>query len=303
MAKTYFVFSDVHSFYDELMTALNENGFDINNPDHIIISCGDIFDRGTKPLEVYNFLRDLPKERRILIRGNHEILLKDLVKKGYEDSYDVHNGTFDTLCYLAKEPTRYEFLNQILFKGRCNKYGTPEYEAERKKEKELIDKRTLKLFNNKKTKEIINWIFSDEWVDYYELGKYIFVHSFIPLKYKTVTLGNESFDTGEKYYFKDWRTMSSDYEWEQATWGCPWSEYENGMFKEEEADGKVLVCGHWHTSDFWNSLDYATDKEKQLAQDNNPIYKSDKYPGLIGLDACTVLSHKVNVLVLKENEL
>jgi hypothetical protein len=36
--------------------------------------------------------------------------------------------------------------------------------------------------------------------------------------------------------------------------------------------------------------------------DTNPIYKSNKYD-IIGLDACTVLSHKVNILVLNEDEL
>ena len=36
--KKYFVFGDVHSFYDELMAALSEKGFDINNPNHLVIS-------------------------------------------------------------------------------------------------------------------------------------------------------------------------------------------------------------------------------------------------------------------------
>lgn len=40
----YFVFSDVHSFYDELMNALDDKGFNINNQEHVIISCGDLFD-------------------------------------------------------------------------------------------------------------------------------------------------------------------------------------------------------------------------------------------------------------------
>ena len=304
--KTYFIFSDIHSFYDELIQSLAEAGFDINNSEHIIISCGDIFDRGSKPLEVYKFLKELPKERKVLIRGNHEYLLEELIRKGYEERHDVQNGTFDTLCYLAKEPTRQEFLNQVLFKsGRYDNapYGSPEYEQKRREERELLDKRTLKLFNGKKVKEIIKWIKSDDWVNYYETQHYIFVHSFIPLREKTIEMDGSYYSTGDKYYFKDWRTQSSAYDWEEASWGCPWSQYERGYFKEEETNGKTLVCGHWHTSDFWNHLDYATDREKQLAQDNNPIYNSDKFPGLIGLDTCTVLSHKVNILVLKENEL
>ena len=37
--KKYFVVADIHSFYDEFMKALNDAGFDINNEDHILISC------------------------------------------------------------------------------------------------------------------------------------------------------------------------------------------------------------------------------------------------------------------------
>ena len=47
MSKKYlYCVSDVHSFYDELMTALTKAGFDINNEEHIFVSCGDLLDRG-----------------------------------------------------------------------------------------------------------------------------------------------------------------------------------------------------------------------------------------------------------------
>lgn len=45
MAK-YFICSDVHGFYTEWMKALKEAGFDIENPNHKIIHCGDLLDRG-----------------------------------------------------------------------------------------------------------------------------------------------------------------------------------------------------------------------------------------------------------------
>ena len=40
----YFVSSDIHGFYDEWQKSLKDNGFDINNPCHKIIVCGDLFD-------------------------------------------------------------------------------------------------------------------------------------------------------------------------------------------------------------------------------------------------------------------
>ena len=33
--KEYFVLSDIHSFYNEMITALDKKGFDINNKDHM----------------------------------------------------------------------------------------------------------------------------------------------------------------------------------------------------------------------------------------------------------------------------
>ena len=45
----YFVSSDIHGFYDEWILALKNKGFDIKNPNHKIIICGDIFDRGRQP--------------------------------------------------------------------------------------------------------------------------------------------------------------------------------------------------------------------------------------------------------------
>ncbi len=67
--KKYFITSDTHSFYNELIEELNNKGFDVNNKDHIIIMCGDLFDRGSESLKLYEFIKSLPKERRILIRG------------------------------------------------------------------------------------------------------------------------------------------------------------------------------------------------------------------------------------------
>ena len=92
----YFITSDIHSFYDEFIEALKRAGYDKNNKDHTLRICEDIFDTGTKPLGIYEFLKSINKENRILIRGNHESLLKDLSKKKYPDDYDYHNRTINT---------------------------------------------------------------------------------------------------------------------------------------------------------------------------------------------------------------
>ena len=66
--------SDIHGFYNEMQKALDEAGFDPKNENHWLITCGDNFDRGPYPVEVMRYLRTLP--RKILVRGNHEELLK-----------------------------------------------------------------------------------------------------------------------------------------------------------------------------------------------------------------------------------
>ena len=96
-------------------------------------------------------------------------------------------------------------------------------------------------------------------------------------------------------YNENWRD-STPKEFENATWGCPWKLAKAGLNKT----GKTIVCGHWHTADFFNNLKNL--KKKYDLYESNPIFVSKKYK-LIGLDACTAATNKVNVLVLEENEL
>ena len=299
--KTYFVSSDIHGYFDEWMNALSEAGFDKENSNHILIVLGDIFDRGRQPLEIYNFLRNLPKERRILVRGNHEQLLKELVNRGFAESHDYHNGTVDTIFqlngYHGEKDFDHRYFKELAEKGL--NFGTNEYQNF---ETKWRNKRK-RLLANKIIQEILAWIDSDEWCNYYETGRYIFVHSYIPLKQYIDIEKSYEFGYFVKYkeddFREDWRNATEE-EWDDAKWGCPWQYEKRGLNKT----GKTIVCGHWHTSDFFNNLLYKNDKSKHLdVRVSNPIFKSDKYPGLIGLDACTAATHKVNVLILKESEL
>ena len=76
----YFACSDIHSFYDEWMLALTNYGFDKTNPDHKVIVCGDLFDRGPQSRECFEFVKTLhSQDRLIYVKGNHEELLFDCV--------------------------------------------------------------------------------------------------------------------------------------------------------------------------------------------------------------------------------
>lgn len=45
--------SDIHSYYNEMIDALNKASFDKDNENHILVVCGDLFDRGKQTLEIF----------------------------------------------------------------------------------------------------------------------------------------------------------------------------------------------------------------------------------------------------------
>jgi predicted MPP superfamily phosphohydrolase len=100
MGKKYFVTSDVHSFFDELIVALGEKGFDKDNKDHILCVCGDLFDRGPKTVELFEFVNELQNQDRLVyIAGNHESLLFDCMTEIYRgrvpSGHHFSNGTIN----------------------------------------------------------------------------------------------------------------------------------------------------------------------------------------------------------------
>lgn len=141
MKKKLFCVSDIHGFYDELIEALDKAGFDPDNEEHWIVTCGDHFDRGRQPAEVMKYLQGLP--RKILIKGNHEQLLLECTDRGYWYHYDRTNGTFQTICDLAPNAQTFDVACAVTYD---------------------------------KTKDFIGSM-----VDYFETQNYIFVHSWIPL--------------------------------------------------------------------------------------------------------------------------
>ena len=113
--KKYFIVSDTHSYCTVLKNELNKKGFEINNKEHIFVLCGDLFDRGSESIELYNFIISIPKERRILIRGNHEYLFLDLLYKDFPDYYDHTNGTVKTFNDLTNNDKALDYLEKAWF--------------------------------------------------------------------------------------------------------------------------------------------------------------------------------------------
>lgn len=140
----YFVCADIHGFYDEWMTALKKKTFDITNPSHKIIICGDLFDRGHQPQEIINFVL-ANKDKIILIKGNHEDLMEEMIARNKNTVADISNGTTGTIVDLYPEWQVSEFdLKKIAKQTRLD--------------------------------EILSMC-----IDYFETENYIFVHGWIPI--------------------------------------------------------------------------------------------------------------------------
>lgn len=264
--KTYFVMSDIHSFYDEMMEALNRENFDISNKNHIIIVCGDLLDRGSKSNDVVEFFYKLYQEERcILIRGNHEDLFDEMIRTHSFNVNDIYNGTIKSLGGLLT-PELSEIATQYFFDEAISKY-------------------------NKKWDEL-----RYNMVNYYELGDYIFVHGWIPLK---IDEDGDGVNNTGLLYDPDWR--NADHErWYDARW-------KNGMklaFYGLTVPDKIIVCGHWHTSYGHTYLKNKNSSDKRYREfDADANFSIFKYPGIIAIDGCTAYTHNVNCFKLREDEI
>lgn len=119
--KKYFVFSDVHGEFDALMQSLQEAGYDASNPEHILVSLGDGFDRGPKSEDVYCLLAR--NTRNIVIKGNHDEMLEEFLLKGEDGEFTLfnilHNGlgatisSFSHHAFDEKEPFNYNRLSDM----------------------------------------------------------------------------------------------------------------------------------------------------------------------------------------------
>lgn len=139
----FFVVSDIHSYYTPLKKVLDEKGFDTTNTDHWLVVCGDCFDRGDESGLVLKFLMGL--ERKVIVKGNHDILLDECCMREFPYGHDRNNGTVKTIQDLGDMGMGYPF--DECCRTTWNKLA---------RYRELL-------------------------VNYFETQNYIFVHSWIPI--------------------------------------------------------------------------------------------------------------------------
>jgi serine/threonine protein phosphatase 1 len=259
-----FVTSDIHSFYDPFIKALNEAGFDQNNEEHWLIVCGDCFDRGPDSEKLLHFL--MPLERKVLVKGNHDILFENLCSRGFPYSHDKSNGTVKTITDLGGSPLPSDFSNSCQI---------------------AWDKTAA---------------YRDSLVNYFETEKYIFVHSWIPTMVTYTGKMKPWYQEGKMHsYNKDWRT-ASDIEWEEAMWGNPFYRWQDGL----NQTGKIIVFGHWHCSTGHSLLSTlrseGNDIECAISEfEDDAIWEPFIHDNIIGIDRCTAHTGECNVIVLEDN--
>lgn len=159
--KKLFVVSDVHGHYTLLREALDKVGFDKENESHLLVCCGDYFDRGNENMEVLKFFERL--KHKVLLRGNHEDLLLKLLQTGKVLPHNYINGTMRTLEDFFGKHSIDPIDDTIDFSGKTR----------------TVDR-------------ICEFI--DETTDYFETENYVFVHGWLPDNTETAELRAKACD-------------------------------------------------------------------------------------------------------------
>lgn len=260
--KKYYIVSDVHGFYDELIRGLEVAGFNASNPNHIFVSLGDLFDRGDKSYECLKFVNSLPDKQKILIRGNHEICLDEAIVRGRFKHHDIHNCT-DKTCR--------EFYQKL----------HPDKKSDEVDEYEILE-------------WLRNWeelkIYESSLKNYFVLKTNLFVHGWVPYWCRYLTdLTNTD--------LADWY----DSVWVDGAQYCVKWGQKIKTSSRKDAKLVTVFCGHSHSfisnKKYHNSGDIV-----YLPNGELDITKLDCTPfvdeGIVNLDSYTSASKIVNVFVL-----
>ena len=253
-----FVMSDIHSYYEPMMAALNEAGFDIDNPEHRIVVCGDLFDRGPDTVKVFEFAKMMTaKDRFIYVYGNHEELLDDCVRYMCRTKRvtpnDVSNGTLDTIAQLTGI-------------GRYDLYTG------------LFDSNVVK----EKVDEVLGFIYENA-CDVAEIGDYVFVHGWIPCDPITGEVPS------------NWDT--EDANWDSARWLNGMAAWAKGARLPGKTIVCGHWHTSWGWANLVDNEEYEEfpgRKSNDLRKNFAPFIQD----GIIAVDACTAYTGFCNCVVL-----
>ena len=113
-----YVCADIHGRYDLFMKLINE--IDLKKEDTLYV-IGDIIDRGEESYAIYKYI--INHDNIILLRGNHEQMMIDYVRRRYPDWF--LNGGYKTLVSIPYSNN--DELDQYLHEMTTYFEGLPYY--------------------------------------------------------------------------------------------------------------------------------------------------------------------------------
>lgn len=194
----FYCIADTHGFLKETKQALSDAGYFTDKDPHKLIILGDILDRGKETKEMVEFvLEEMDKGGVILIKGNHEDLLLDLINRfpywmnqGIFRTHHYRNGTYKTACDLA---------NMDIFSPGWRHY-------------ELVDKLKEHPFITKVIPSM---------QDFFETKNYLFVHGWVPVEF-----------VNDKYVIEEnFRTSPN---WSDARWLNGMKFHHDGVYLKDK---------------------------------------------------------------------
>lgn len=262
--KKIFAVSDIHGNYQALKKALDNAGFDEDSDSHLLVVLGDHFDRGEESLTVYQYLKKLTdKNKAITIMGNHDLMFIDYLEGTVLDPFNYfRNGERETFADFWHRTDPFESWCAV--------------DAQIEQPTNGDFARWLNIVSkdiNEEYPELLEWLKNQPY--YYETKNYIFTHG---------AIDTSVYDWHNPHCYRYGYT-----DWEALTW-------DDGSFfgKNINNTDKTIVIGHFGTNHLRNMY-YLKDNNED---DFSILERRDKK--VIALDATSILSNQINVLVIED---
>lgn len=265
--KKIFITSDEHGNYEAMKKAEEEAGYDETNPNHFRISLGDCFDREHDSLKIYEYYKRLCDEGKMIVTSsNHFPFFIHFLEGSYNPFNYLHNGLSETVADFWHRTAPFE--SWCLLEGQCDM--TQENYAK------WVD--ICRKDINEEYPELLPWLKSLP--RYFETKNYIMVHGAIDTK------------------VSDWHNPHC-YRGNLIDWDA--LDFNDGSFFGEQIinTDKTVIIGHFGTKQLREMYPNLTTKDDKEPYDIL-IRDDDK---IIAIDSTVVLSKKINVLVLEDEEI